>query len=262
MGRYFSSEGAHGNPCGQGSCDNPLWPCLSQCSGGEFPSARGCRASYIPWHRVTSKVKCEQAFSVLVAPCSGEVILEGSLQMVFKLPVKLPGLLLGRCSFHIQNCAPDGWGISWISTTDRGDTAQPREQGKVRKTWINLDSTAGSAWLGSSSHRQPQDPIFIIFWGHLACFTCVQVRSCQWPAHPLPWKHFVLWGTLCAFHLVRCFSEPIPKSFHLPVKVRRGGRQSPNPRDALQSCHSSEFHSDLLTDCFIPKSQGERNSGH
>lgn len=25
-GQSFQSEGARGNPCGQGSCDNPLWP--------------------------------------------------------------------------------------------------------------------------------------------------------------------------------------------------------------------------------------------
>lgn len=100
---------------------------------------RMCRASYIPWHQITSKVKCEQALKVLVAHCSGGVVLKGSpeilkLSLVFKLPGKLPGLLLGRCSFHVHNCAPDGWGISWLSTTDRGDTAQPRKEGKVRKT--------------------------------------------------------------------------------------------------------------------------------
>lgn len=144
---------------------------------GGVPSARGCRASYIPWHGVTSKVKCEQALNVLVVPCNGEVVLKGSLQIVFQLGVKLPGLLLSRCSFHIQNCAPDGWRISWISTTDRGNTAQPRKQGKVRKTWIKVDSTAGSAWLGCSSARQPEYPIFIISLWYLPCFACVQVSQ-------------------------------------------------------------------------------------
>lgn len=114
--------------------------------GGRIPSARECRASYIPWHGVTSKVKCEQALNVLVVPWIGEVVLKGSPQIVFKLPVKLPGLLLSRCSFHIQNCAPDGWGISWISTTDRGDTAQPRKQGKVRKMWIKIVQLAQLGW--------------------------------------------------------------------------------------------------------------------
>lgn len=137
MGTLFSSEGAYGHTCGQGSCDNPLWPllryCKSSCLEGEFLLQEDVQSILYPLALRNFQSQTWASLKVLVARCSGEVVLECSLQMVCKLPMKLPGLLLGRCPFHIQNCAPDGWGNSWISTTDRGDTAQPRKQGKVRK---------------------------------------------------------------------------------------------------------------------------------
>lgn len=98
----------------------------------------------------------------------------------------------------------------------------PAQETRQSQKNVNQNSTAGSAWLGSSSDSQPDYPVFIISLWHLACFAYVQVRSCQWPARPLPLEAFCFVRDLMCFSSCEVLLWINPKSFPLPVKMRRG----------------------------------------
>lgn len=67
---------------------------------------------------------------------------------------------------------------------------------------------------------------FVQFKVYLARGQCV-------PSHG---SALFLWGTLCAFHLVRCFSDQSQKYFDVEKS-----RQPPNPKDTLKRWHSSRI---------------------
>lgn len=112
-GSRFGSNGANGNTCGQGSCDNPAWPRLRWCPSpwleGEFP-AGDPRSPPIPWHWATSTVN-EIKWCVLPAPFNGEVVLVDKLPLFYRSG-KFPALLLEQMLLpDMKPCSQQSWGF-------------------------------------------------------------------------------------------------------------------------------------------------------
>lgn len=142
MGGHFRSDVADGSTCGQGSCDNPVWPWLRWCVRGRISCAGEQRSSCIHW--VTNKIIQEQALCILIFPFNCEVVLKDKLSIYMcifnSLSRENSQLCLGRCLLDIGSQACSRAEFSWIRTTDRDDTAQfGKSWCKAKHCWKNIN---------------------------------------------------------------------------------------------------------------------------
>lgn len=82
------------------------------------------------------------------------------------------------------------------------------------------------------------NPILIICLWHLTCFALVQFKVYLASGQPVSCHGITLF---CEGPYVLFISEPISKYFPPTMEGKEESRQSPNPKDALQRCHSSRI---------------------